>query len=118
MKTFSTKTFSAVKNNYFLDSYAVWGAILGLEQSFSVLVENNAFLNSMARSLVGNNFGTGSFLIITGSDDLSLSTIIGKNNLFYNSWTEHKGIIKKLNYSIFFSILKDYLHYLVEIQLK
>lgn len=91
MRTFSTKAAIIVKDNYFEDSLAVWGSIFCLEQCFSVFVENNIFLNNMARSFLGNNYGTGGFLVIIGNENSSASSLIGKNNIYFNLWTEHKG---------------------------
>lgn len=84
MRSFAAKIVTEIKNNYFGRSFGVWGSIFNFDNCFSVLSEDNIFLDSITRSFVGNNFGTGGLMFLT-------SSFIGKNNLYYNLWVEHKG---------------------------
>lgn len=91
MKTFSKNIAIYLLNNVFEDGYADWGGFLCFEQIIFAIVENNIFINGIAKSYFGNGFGTGGVLIMSGNVDLSNTKFLGRNNLYCDSWTENKG---------------------------
>lgn len=81
-----------VLSNYFYKGQAIWGAYFDIELYVSVIFENNAFLEGVAKEFIpADAIGTGSLFILIGVFNSSFAQYVGYNNKHFLGWAENKG---------------------------